>query len=43
MRNLGGNGKNVGNQSGDAWNEGGNLNMVVETTQNNNLNDKFKE
>ena len=41
--NLIGNGKNVENQGGDAANEGGNLNMAVEMTQNNNGNDKFKE
>ena len=43
MGNLGGNGKNVGNQGDDADNEGENLSMAVEMTQNKYENDKFKE
>ena len=35
--------KNVENQDGDAGNQGGNLSIVVEITQNNYRNDKFKE
>ena len=43
MHNLGGNAKIVGNQCCNAENEGGNLIIAVEMTQNSNENDKFKE
>ena len=32
----------MGNQSGNAGNQGGNLSTAVEMTQNSNGNDKFK-
>ena len=40
---LGGNTKNVGNQCGDAGNQGRNLSIAVEITWNNNGNDKLKD
>ena len=41
--NLVGNTKYVGNQGGDARNQGGNLSIVVEIAWNNNENDKLKD
>ena len=38
MGNLGGNTKNVGNQGGDAGNQGRNLSIAVEMTWNSNGN-----
>ena len=43
MENLSGNTKNVGNQGGDAGNQGGNLHIAIETTWNSNGNDKLKD
>ena len=42
MRNLGGNTKNVGNQGGDAGNQGRSLSTAVKITWNSNGNDKLK-
>ena len=41
--NKGGNGKNVVNQGGDAGNQGKNISIAVDMTQNSNGNHKFKE
>ena len=35
--------KNIGNQGGDARNQGGNLSIVVEITWNSNGNHKLKD
>ena len=40
---MGGNAKNAGNQGGDVENQGGNLGIAEEMTQEGNGNDKFKE
>ena len=41
--NLCGNTKNVGNQIGDAGNQGGSLPIAAEITWNSNRNDKLKD
>ena len=41
--NLGGNTKNVWNQSGDAGNQGRNLSVAIEITWNSNGNDKLED
>ena len=41
MRNLGGNTKNVGNQGGDAGNQGRSLSTAVKITWNSDGNDKM--
>ena len=41
--NLGENAKNAGNQGGDVQDQGGNLGIAVETKQESNGNNKFKE
>ena len=43
MGNLVGNRKNVGNQSGDAENHGGNVSITVEITWNSNGNNELKD
>ena len=40
---MGGNAKNAGNQGGDVENQGGNLGIAEEMTQEDNGNDKFEE
>ena len=40
---MGGNAKNAGNKGGDVENQGGNLGIAEEMTQESNGNDKFKE
>ena len=40
---MGGNAKNAGNQDSDVENQGGNLGIAEEMTQESNGNDKFKE
>ena len=40
---MGGKAKNAGNQGGDVVNQGGNLGIAEEMTQESNRNDKFKE
>ena len=41
--NLGGNAENAQNQCGDEGNQGGNLGIAVEMTQNSSGNDKSGE
>ena len=40
---MGGNAKNAGNKGGDVENQGANLGIAEEMTQEDNGNDKFEE